>query len=123
MSQYSKSKTPSPSCPAAIHFLSLQGYTERLTRQPQERFREIQALQVLYLLMMHTTIQGKGPGSMTDGAVVEVQGLWKDYGPHHALADVSFEINGGEVFGLLGRNGSGKTSRPSSTIATTSSIR
>ena len=34
---------------------------------------------------------------------------WKDYGPLHALADVSFSIAEGEVFGLLGRNGSGKT--------------
>jgi ABC-2 type transport system ATP-binding protein len=46
---------------------------------------------------------------MTKGGMVEVKGLWKDYGPLHALADVNFEIAEGEIFGLLGRNGSGKT--------------
>jgi len=46
---------------------------------------------------------------MAHGDVVEVENLWKDYGPLHALADVSFSVGEGEVFGLLGRNGSGKT--------------
>jgi ABC-2 type transport system ATP-binding protein len=46
---------------------------------------------------------------MVDGPVVEVENLWKDYGPLHALAEVTFSIGEGEVFGLLGRNGSGKT--------------
>jgi ABC-2 type transport system ATP-binding protein len=46
---------------------------------------------------------------MAHGGVVEVENLWKDYGPLHALAEVSFSISRGEIFGLLGRNGSGKT--------------
>jgi ABC-2 type transport system ATP-binding protein len=41
--------------------------------------------------------------------VVSVEGLWKRYGRHPAVADVSFEVNDREVLGLLGPNGSGKT--------------
>ena len=46
---------------------------------------------------------------MVKGGAVQVENLWKDYGPLHALADVSFAIEACEIFGLLGRNGSGKT--------------
>ena len=46
---------------------------------------------------------------MTPAPVVEVRGLGKSFGALLAVDDVSFTIPEGEVFGLLGPNGSGKT--------------
>jgi ABC-2 type transport system ATP-binding protein len=40
---------------------------------------------------------------------VVVEGLRKSYGDFTAVHDVSFEVGRGEIFGLLGPNGSGKT--------------
>ena len=42
-------------------------------------------------------------------AVVEVEQLRKVYGDRTAVADVSFEVAEGEIFGILGPNGAGKT--------------
>jgi ABC-2 type transport system ATP-binding protein len=42
-------------------------------------------------------------------AVLQVSGLSKWYGRTHAVDDVSFTVQRGDVFGLLGPNGSGKT--------------
>jgi len=41
--------------------------------------------------------------------VIEVNNLHKRYGNHVAVADVSFTVERGEIFGILGPNGAGKT--------------
>jgi ABC-2 type transport system ATP-binding protein len=41
--------------------------------------------------------------------VIEVHGLAKAYGTQQAVADVSFSVEQGEIFGILGPNGAGKT--------------
>jgi ABC-2 type transport system ATP-binding protein len=42
-------------------------------------------------------------------AVIEVEHLTKSYGRKRGIADVSFQVEEGEVFGFLGPNGAGKT--------------
>lgn len=42
-------------------------------------------------------------------ARVSVRGLTKRYGRTEAIADVGFDVAGGEILGLLGPNGAGKT--------------
>jgi ABC-2 type transport system ATP-binding protein len=41
--------------------------------------------------------------------VVEVRGLTKSYGKETAVRDVSFTLEENKIYGLLGRNGAGKT--------------
>jgi len=41
--------------------------------------------------------------------MIKMQNLAKSYGSKKVLYDVNFEVNSGEIFGLLGPSGSGKT--------------
>lgn len=41
---------------------------------------------------------------------IELQGVNKHFGDKHAVADMSFAVPGGSVYGFLGPNGAGKTS-------------
>lgn len=44
-----------------------------------------------------------------DGAAIEAEGLVRDFGAFRAVDHVSFQVKQGEIFGLLGANGAGKT--------------
>lgn len=46
---------------------------------------------------------------MSVTAAVEVSGLSRNYNSRKALANISFSVPAGEIFGLLGPNGGGKT--------------
>lgn len=43
-------------------------------------------------------------------SAIQITGLWKRYGSLEAVRGVSFEVREGEIFGLIGPDGAGKTS-------------
>jgi ABC-2 type transport system ATP-binding protein len=49
-------------------------------------------------------------GRTSSGPIIEVDGLNVAYGDFHAVKDLSFHVERGELYALLGTNGAGKTS-------------
>lgn len=49
------------------------------------------------------------PGAAADAAVIEVEHLVKRFGDFTSVDDLNLSVRKGEVFGLLGSNGAGKT--------------
>ncbi|PJI85622.1 ABC transporter ATP-binding protein [Luteimicrobium subarcticum] len=58
---------------------------------------------------MPPTPQSVHTPSRPPSAVVEIDHLAKSYGATRAVVDVSLAVDDGEIFGILGPNGSGKT--------------
>lgn len=46
---------------------------------------------------------------MTSQSILEIQHLQKSFGRYEVLKDICFSVKQGEIIGLLGKNGSGKT--------------
>lgn len=57
---------------------------------------------------------------MNNGIAMEVNGLSKSYGDVLAVDHLSFNVRAGEVFGILGPNGSGKTTTLECSLGTRS---
>ncbi len=46
---------------------------------------------------------------MSEKVVISMKGIEKRYGKHRVLEDVNLEIHKGDIYGLVGKNGAGKT--------------
>jgi ABC-2 type transport system ATP-binding protein len=73
---------------------------------------------VFVAMLRERETKDKGPGfpaigiaspSRNDAAVIRVSHLARRFGDFKAVDDVSFEVRRGEIFGLLGANGAGKS--------------
>jgi ABC-2 type transport system ATP-binding protein len=51
-----------------------------------------------------------GRAAANGDAAISVHGLWKRYGAVEAVRGIEFEVRRGEIFGLIGPDGAGKTS-------------
>ena len=50
----------------------------------------------------------KGNNIMTE-TIIKLEHVTKSYGSHNVLTDVNMQVNKGDIYGLIGKNGAGKT--------------
>lgn len=60
--------------------------------------------------ILETVVASDRPGGPRERTAIRVEGLWKRYGPVQAVRGITLEIAEGEIFGLIGPDGAGKTS-------------
>lgn len=92
--------------------LPTTGYTELRAEEPQ--------LEDLFVARVRARMDGVAPpalpanaptgeGAPAKGYAIEAVELTRDFGAFRAVDHVSFQVSRGEIFGLLGANGAGKT--------------
>ncbi len=54
-------------------------------------------------------LEGAAPAQVAQTAVLRAEAVWKSYGDHQVLNGLDLEVQPGEIVGLLGANGAGKT--------------
>ena len=60
--------------------------------------------------LQHARFISRTPGTeQKHGAIIEVRNLQRRFGDFYAVKNISFNVQQGEIFGLLGANGAGKT--------------
>lgn len=101
-----------------IHAAAMQSITSSLGAIKPEQLRvdEPELEDVFVALLLR---QGEEPAAIempptafltsNDSLAIEAKGLIRDFGTFRAVDRVSFQVKQGEIFGLLGANGAGKT--------------
>ena len=81
-----------------------------------DNFQQYILLSILpagFFLRINNRRAGENPGSVRKECIMEyileTNGLTKVYGQKEAARDVSLHIPEGKIYGLIGRNGAGKT--------------
>jgi len=101
-----------------IHAVAMQSITSSLgaIKPVQLRVDEPELEDVFVALLLRqgeqpTAIEmlPAAPLTLNDSLAIESKGLIRDFGTFRAVDRVSFQVKPGEIFGLLGANGAGKT--------------
>lgn len=73
-------------------------------------FKEAKHPYTLELLRSYEAIGSmKGKGAQNTASILRLEHLSKSYGNHTVLKDITLDVKEGEIFGLIGESGSGKS--------------